>query len=366
VSTDTRTPGMERPRCATGPVLRCAEVAVTYGDATVLHGVDLEVGAGELVALLGASGSGKSTLLHVVAGLLEPTAGEIWLNGERVAGHGRSTPPDRRNVGLVFQNFALWPHIRVIETVGYPLRRAGRSRDEARASACELLEQLGIAHLADQRPTQLSGGEQQRVGLARALARNAQLYLLDEPTAHLDTHLRAAFQEAVLARRRETGAAIVYATHDAGEALGLADRLALVEHGRLIQIGTPEQVYAEPISARAAMLTGPCSLLTSDVRALDDATLAIDLGDGEIAVPGGGHVNHGRRRATIVVRPDWVCEGGPFTGRVAEVAFCGPHTDYHLEAEGQRLLLRLPGPPHYPLGSAMRWSLHQAWVLDSN
>ncbi len=219
-------------------------------------------------------------------GLSSRRPGEIWLGGRLVAGGGKAVPPERRDVGLVFQNFALWPHIRVLDTVAYPLRRAGVSRDAARAAAIELLGQLGIAHLADERPAGLSGGEQQRVGLARALARNASLYLLDEPTAHLDTHLRAAFQESVLARRDESGAAIVYATHDAAEALALADQVALMDAGRLIQVGPPGTVYARPINAVAATLTGGCSVLTADVSTLGVDLVSVDLGFGAVSVRG--------------------------------------------------------------------------------
>jgi ABC-type sugar transport system ATPase subunit len=266
----------------------------------------------------------------------------------------------------VFQNFALWPHVRVIDTVAYPLRRSGSSREAARSAARDLLQRLGIAHLADQRPAALSGGEQQRVGLARALARNARLYLLDEPTAHLDTHLRTAFQESVQARRGDTGAAIVYATHDAAEALGLADQVALVDDGRLIQVGSPGTVYAQPVSPGAAALTGPCSMLTADVHALDDETLSIDLGQGLVSVRGSGLSRRHRQRVQILVRPDWVAEGGELTGRVTAIAFRGPHTDYRLESAGQTLTVALAGPPRYAVGATMAWQLRQTWVFDQS
>jgi ABC-type Fe3+/spermidine/putrescine transport system ATPase subunit len=366
VSTDTRTPRSKEQHSPTGPALRCDKLTVAYDDVAVLQGIDLNVEAGELVALLGASGSGKSTLLHAIAGLVDPSGGEIWLNGERVAGGKRNTPPEQRNVGLVFQDFALWPHIRVIDNVAYPLRRAGQSQVAARATARDLLEKLDIGHLADQRPAQLSGGEQQRVGLARALARNARLYLLDEPTAHLNTHLRAAFQEAVLARRDETGAAIVYATHDAAEALALANRVAIVDAGRLTQVGSPVNVYAEPVSARAAALTGPCSLLHAEVRRLDNRHISLDLGQGDpIAVRGGGDVDTRSRRATVVLRPDWIIARtpAPWAGHVTAVAFRGPHTDYQVESPAHSVLMRLPGPPRFALGDPLPWAPTQAWVL---
>jgi ABC-type Fe3+/spermidine/putrescine transport system ATPase subunit len=344
--------------------LRCDGVCVEYPGVSALADVSLTVGQSEIVALLGASGSGKSTLLHAVAGLVTPVRGEIWVAGRQVAGVRHNAPPERRDVGLVFQNLALWPHLSVLDTVAYPLRRAGRSRPAAAATASGLLAELGIDHLAGRRPAELSGGEQQRVGLARALARNARLYLLDEPTSHLDTHLRAAFQDAVLARQRDSGAAVVYATHDAGEALALADRVALVVDGRVIQIGSPTAVYGEPVSRAAAVLSGPCSLLAAIVCAAGDGLLSVDLGAGRIVVPGGGTRSDAPLRRQLLVRSDWVREGGPLQGRITAVGFRGPHTDYHLDTAAGPILLQLQGTPRHIVGELLPWTLERAWVID--
>jgi len=313
----------------------CRDVHVRYGEIAALTDMSLRVGPGEVVALLGASGSGKSTLLNVVAGLVQPSSGEIWIGGRQAAGPAHSTAPERRAVGMVFQNFALWPHLSVLDTVAYPLRRAGTPAGAARATAAGLLDQLGIAHLAERRPAEISGGEQQRVGLARALARRARLYLLDEPTAHLDTHLRTAFQESVLARQRDTGAAVLYATHDAAEALALADRVALMDSGRLLQLAPPALVYDEPVSLAAAALTGPCSVLTAGhVEPVGAGELSVDLGDGPVTVRGGqarpadGRTGLPAAPGVLMVRPDWVELGGPFDGRVVSVAFRGPRNGW--------------------------------------
>lgn len=325
-----------------GEALRCAGVGVSYGATVALDGVDLTVAAGEVLAVLGASGSGKSTLLHAVAGLVRPSTGEVWVAGRRVAAPGHSTPPERRHVGLVFQDFALWPHLSAVETVAYPLRRTGHSVAVARARAQALLDRLDIGHLAGRRPAELSGGEQQRVGLARAIARDPRVFLLDEPTSHLDTHVRAAFQECVRDRQAATGAAAVYATHDAGEALALADRVALLVDGRVVQVASPVVVYAEPVSLAAARLTGPCSVLPAGV----------DVGPGSADGP-------------VLVRPDWVCLGGPLPGRIATVAFRGPHTDYLIDAPVGAVSMRLSGPPSLGVGEPVEWGATRAWVMPT-
>jgi ABC-type Fe3+/spermidine/putrescine transport system ATPase subunit len=319
------------------PALEVVDLEVTYDGTPALRGVSLTVDPGEVLALLGPSGSGKSTLLHAVAGFLVPSAGSVRLGGSQVTGGRRIVPPERRDVGVVFQNYALWPHLSALDTVAYPARRRGAGRTQARSEARAILERLRIDSLADRRPAELSGGEQQRVGLARALARRPSLYLFDEPTAHLDTHVRGVFLDELRARRRDSGAAAVYATHDAEEALGLADRVALLSEGRLLQVGTPQQVYAEPVDLFAARLTGPASV--------------IDAPDG------GGR---------LLVRPGWACLGGPLEAEVRAVWFRGPHSDYLSESALGQLLIREPGPPRHPVDARVGWTLLHGWPLSAS
>lgn len=345
--------------------LTCVDLAVGYDGSPVLAGIDLTVAPGEVVALLGPSGSGKSTLLHAVAGFLPVLAGEIRLCGRAVATVRRALPPERRDIGMVFQSYALWPHLSVVDTVAYPMRRRGVPAARARADALALLERLQIEHLADRRPAALSGGEQQRVGLARALARGAALYLLDEPTAHLDTHLRAAFQLEMSARQRATGAAALYSTHDAAEALGLADRVALVGGGRLVQVGTPQEVYARPASVWAARLTGPVSVLTAVVTSTTRDTVGLRVGGVEVraACAGGSAPSGDGTPRKVLLRPDWTSAGGPLRGPIEAVAFRGPYTDHIVAMGTDRVLVRRPGPPQHRIGELFSWTVDRAWVL---
>lgn len=347
---------------ADAPALVCEGLTVSYGDVTVLDGLDLTVAAGETVALLGPSGSGKTTLLYAVAGFVEPTSGEIVLSGTPVHGR-RGVPPEGREVGLVFQNYALWPHMDARETVAYPLRRRGMDRGSAWRRAQELLETMGIGDLAGRRPDQLSGGQQQRVGLARALARDARLYLMDEPTAHLDAPLRAALQREIATIRQRTGAAALYATHDASEALAVADRVALLRHGRLMQIGTPVDVYERPVDLWAAELTGPVSVLEAPVVAAGHGVLSMRLGDTtvEVAAPDGPSTD---RTARVLVRPEWARLGGDgVAAELTGVSFHGPHTDHHLATPAGRLTVRTAGLARARAGEAVRVVIERGWAL---
>ncbi len=344
-------------------VLEVRHLTVEYDGVPAVDDVSLRVGRGEVVALLGPSGSGKSTLLHTVAGFLPPTRGEVWLKGRRVAAPERAEPPERRDVAVVFQSYALWPHLSALDTVAYPIRRRGSGRRTAREEALDILHRLRIAHLANRRPAELSGGEQQRVGLARALARQASLYLFDEPTAHLDTHVRGVFLDELVVRREASGAGGLYATHDAEEALGLADRVALLNSGRLVQLGTPQQVYAEPVDVWAARLTGPTSVLTAKVVNAHSGGASLDLDGTVVEVESTGASAVGDV-VPLLVRPGWARLGGELTGRLLAVRFRGPHSDHVVETAVGTVLIREPGPPRHAAGNDVTWTLSRAWPLQ--
>ncbi len=344
--------------------LECRALRIAYGDTEVLHGVDFTVDTGESVALLGPSGSGKTSLLYAVAGFLAPSGGEILLDGRPVSTSRTQEPPERRGVAMVFQHYALWPHLTAVETVAYPMRRRGMSRVEARAGALAMLERLGLSGLADRTPAQLSGGEQQRVGLARAIAREPALFLFDEPTAHLDTPLRAALQEELADRRARSGTAALMATHDVAEALAFADRVILLREGHLVQVGTPIEVYERPIDLWAARLTGPASVLDASLVDARGANGSASIRIGESVVPVDGIAIDGRAgKVSVLVRPDWAALGGELSGTVTHVWFRGPHTDYRLATSNGDVDIREPGRPRVDIGATTGWRLDRAWLL---
>ncbi len=356
---------MTAPGGASPPALECRALTVSYGSHTVLTGLDLDVASSEAVAVLGPSGCGKTTLLYTVAGFVEPQGGRITIAGRDVAGTGRrSVPPEDRRVGVVFQNYALWPHLRALDIVAYPLRRQRMSRVEAHARAMALLERMGIGGLAHRRPAQLSGGEQQRVGVARALARQAALYLFDEPTAHLDTSTRALLQEELAGQRASLGAAVVYSTHDVAEAFAVADRVALMREGAVVQTGSPHDVYERPVDLWAAQLTGPGSLLELRVAPAGEHTMTAFVGEAAATVDVGAVAAGPEAVARVLVRPEWGRLGGPLPGRVSAVRFRGADTDYRLDTPEGSVEVRERGAPRADVGQATGWSLDRGWLVS--
>jgi iron(III) transport system ATP-binding protein len=341
-------------------LLECSDVSVHYGDVVAVSGFDLEIDRGETVALLGPSGSGKSTIMYAIAGFTPVAQGRISIAGIEVSNPKTTAAPETRPVGLVFQNYALWPHMTALENVAYPLRRAGHTRADSLRGAADLLGKVGIGELEDRKPAELSGGQQQRVGLARALARSAEIYLFDEPTAHLDSPVRAAVEEEIRRRRSELGSAAVYATHDHSEALAIADRVALLRQGTVIQVGTPTEIYERPVDTWAARLTGPVAALTGQTVRSGAGKVEVALGDSTVVAEAGSPEQAGS--VVMLVRPEWVTPGGPIRGIVDQVAFRGPHTDYDIETQHGRLVARAPGSPKLSEGESTGWSIERGWV----
>jgi putative spermidine/putrescine transport system ATP-binding protein len=241
--------------------LRAQGVAKHYGAVQALAPTDIEIEAGEFVTLLGPSGSGKTTLLMIIAGLVEPDQGEVWIDGQP-AGH---TPPYRRDIGMVFQSYALFPHLTVFENIAFPLRMRRRGEQDTARAVNGVLEMVRLPAMGQRYPRELSGGQQQRVALARALVYRPSIILMDEPLGALDKKLREEMQLEIKELHTELGITVLYVTHDQEEALAMSDRICLMNHGSIAQIGTPTELYFAPTSVFAANFLGDSNILAARV-----------------------------------------------------------------------------------------------------
>ncbi len=248
-------------------------VVKRFGHFTAVDEVSLSVKAGEFLTLLGPSGCGKTTLLRMISGFETPTSGEVRINGEDVT----HLPPYRRNVNQVFQNYALFPHLSVAENIAFGMKMQGKSRREVADRVKKAVELMSLAGLESRRPHQLSGGQKQRVALARALACEPKVLLLDEPLSALDAKLRYRMQRELKHLQRKLGITFVFVTHDQEEALTMSDRIAVVNHGRIEQIGTPSEIYHAPRSAFVAEFVGQTNLLPAQVMQREAGRVSLRL-----------------------------------------------------------------------------------------
>jgi len=240
-------------------------VSKRFGTYDALSDVSINVADGEFLAVLGPSGCGKTTLLRMVAGFEKVTDGRIIIGGQTMSSPDHNLPPEKRRVGIVFQNYALWPHMTVAENVGYSLKVAKVSRAERDRRIAEALSLVNLTGFGDRRPANLSGGQRQRVALARCLVSAPSLVLFDEPLANLDVHLRAAMEDEFADFHKRTGTTIVYITHDQAEAMALADRIAVMDKGRLAQLAPPRELYREPANEMVASFISQGIILPADV-----------------------------------------------------------------------------------------------------
>ena len=253
---------MHTATSASRVLLEVRGIVKSFGAREVLKNISLDIASGEFLTLLGESGSGKTTLLRLVAGFEQPTAGEIWMGGERLD----TLPPYKRRVNTVFQQYALFPHLSVRENVAYGLRVKKTSAAETGGRVDEALRMVKMQEFADSRPSKLSGGQQQRVALARALVNRPLLLLLDEPLSALDANLRKQMQSELKALQRELGITFLFVTHDQDEAMALSDRIALLRNGALEQVASPREIYAHPATAYTAQFIGQTNLLRAEIR----------------------------------------------------------------------------------------------------
>ena len=325
------------------------------GGVRALDALDLEIADGEFFALLGPSGCGKSTLLRTVAGLEEATEGTVRLGDQDVT----RVPPGRRNVGMVFQDYALFPHMTVTDNIAYPLRIKKTGKPERHEAAAEIAGELGLDGLLGRRPGELSGGQQQRVALARAMAARPQVFLLDEPLSNLDARLRLEARTFLKRLQRELGVTTVFVTHDQAEALAMADRIAVMEAGRIRQIGTPRDVFRRPANIFVASFIGstPMNLIDAVVRGdeIVAAGTALSLPPSlHEAIADGEEVVYG-------IRPDYldfspVAAEGAFAGKVTVVENLGSTSLVTLDVAGV-MVHALVGEGEEPAPGDQGWAV---------
>jgi spermidine/putrescine ABC transporter ATP-binding subunit len=348
------------PTAQRTPLLDINGVSRAFGDVVALDDVSLTIAENEFFALLGPSGCGKTTLLRSIAGFESPDDGSIRLGGEDLLG----LPPNRRPVNLMFQSYALFPHMSVAKNVAYGLERERMAKDEVRRRVDEVLETVGLASLAKRRPAQLSGGQRQRVALARAIVKRPRLLLLDEPLSALDRKVRAEMQLELKRLQHEVGITFVVVTHDQEEAMSMADRIAVLDGGRVQQVAGPVELYRHPANLFVAGFIGTSNLVAGR---LDGATFRSAVGvlpvSGEQAADGSDAPTY------LVVRPEDVRIGDPGTGVldgvVADVTFQGGGTQIAVTVAGLDTPFRvaLPGVPPLSRGDAVSLTWDTAVVV---
>jgi len=344
-----------------------------FGSTTAVDNVTLRIAAGEMVALLGPSGCGKTTTLRMIAGLVEPTEGDVLIGGFRVT----RTPVHRRNIGMLFQNYALFPHLSVAENVAFGLQMRGLAKAAIKPKVQSALALVQLGALADRLPSALSGGQQQRVALARAIVIEPALLLLDEPLGALDRNLRENMQVEIRQIQERLGITAVMVTHDQEEALTMADRIVIMRDGRLEQVGTPEEVYSRPTSRFVASFIGACNFLRGEVcgRATDKAL--VRLGSGGRVMLTSSHAD--RKDVLVSVRPEAVAIDGPGSdaseqrsgtpATVQQIVYKGQATHVHMMLDdGAPFLAFLPNRQGKLANAAFSvgdkvWA---SWSPDSN
>ena len=318
------------------PAVSFEQVSRHFGAVRAVDAVDLDIHPGEFFAMLGPSGSGKTTCLRLIAGFDQPTSGHIEIFGETAEG----VPPYRRNVNTVFQDYALFPHMNVLDNVAYGLMVKGIGRSDRHASARQALALVKLSGMEERRPSQLSGGQRQRVALARALVNRPKVLLLDEPLGALDLKLREEMQVELKALQQQLGITFVFVTHDQGEALSMADRVAIFNEGRLVQVGAPRDIYERPGTRFVARFVGSSNVLDPDFSA-----------------------RHGGVRGWTSLRPEsirvgnGVSDGHRLEGCVVSMQYQGATTRLVVDADGTPLSVVLPpGTHHFSQGDRVTLS----------
>ncbi len=337
--------------------LTASKIAKSFGESQVLRNIDLDLAPGEVVALLGPSGCGKTTLLRIAAGLLAASSGRMQIAGNRVVdGSGFNAPPEARGIGMVFQDYAIWPHLSVLENVAFPLRMRKLGRNDRETRARRALDRVGLSHLSDRLPGTLSGGQQQRVALSRAIVAEPPLVLFDEPLSNLDRELREGLALEIGTLLRELRLSAIYVTHDQSEAFTIADRVAIMLDGRIAQIDTPERIFSVPASVEVAQFLNIGALIEGRVcRArgftcnrdrlhLPDLARSAPEGPARILIP----------RTAIRPAPE-----GALMAQVLRCQFQGDRYLLHLGLEGDAASLVCPTDRAVALNSQIPLAIDQ-------
>jgi spermidine/putrescine transport system ATP-binding protein len=355
------------------------KVSRTFGDFAAVSDVDLRISQGEFVTLLGPSGCGKTTTLRMVAGLEQNTGGRISIDNEVVSDAASRVfvPSERRRLGMVFQSYAIWPHMTVFENVAYPLRVRRRSAADIRELVMKTLRLVEMENFAERPAPALSGGQQQRVAIARALVFEPKVLLLDEPLSNLDAKLRLQMGDEFRSIQKRLGMTTLYVTHDQSEAMALSDRVVVMDRGRIQQVGHPEEIYRYPANRTVAGFFGTPNLLTANVEAcarIDGGRVRLDVvgrgwrGRCEAAneVPAGGAVTVMVRPEDISISPGGADDGGlRWSGRIAHTIFRGATRSIFVETEEGRLNVDAPAFGGYAVGDNVTVSVPQsaAWAV---
>ncbi|TYC61727.1 ABC transporter ATP-binding protein [Rhodobacterales bacterium] len=340
----------------------------SFGRTSVLRGISLSIRSGEFVAILGPSGCGKTTLLRTLAGFEPIDRGSIRVADDVLSGNGRHVPPEARGVGVVFQNYALWPHMSVAGNVGYGLKVQGLSRSEREARTREVLRVVGLSDFADRRPAALSGGQRQRVALARCLAMSAGVVLLDEPLANLDVHLRGEMEEEFARFHKKSGATMFYITHDQSEALALADRVAVMDKGGVRQFAAPEVLYTQPANEMVATFIGEGQIASVEDFVADRSGHGIARFFGEEVRLRCPLAARPRSAARVAFHPAdlQLCETGGVPATVRRITFRGSilRAEISVGPDEQTFFMNVPAPARIEAGQRVAVTLTDGWVMQ--
>ncbi len=337
------------------PPVRLVNLTKKFKEVTAVDHINLEVKHGEILTLLGPSGCGKTTTLRMIAGLLIPDEGEVYIGDTDVT----HLPPEKRNIGMVFQSYALWPHMTVFDNIAFGLKLRKLPKSDIRSKVKEVLELVRLEGFENRYPRQLSGGQQQRVALARALVLEPQVLLLDEPLSNLDAKLREEMRFEIRDLQRKLSITTIYVTHDQAEALALSDRIAIMNQGKIMQVGKPEDIYEKPANVFVASFIGIGNFIEGVVEKIDDNTALVRTEEGLMLKAQSINVTKGDK-VKVLVRPSHIrlAEGetqdNVFEATILKKTYLGDEIDYRITIGNNTLRMILPNDINFKVNEKIR------------